>query len=79
MIDQGVPLSIARWLHSFLENRQARVRFNGTIGQSRTIRQGLPQGSVLSPIMFLFYINNLAKILPTSNINALFADDVAIL
>ena len=43
------------------------------------MRQGLPQGSVLSPILFLFYINNLAKILPTENINSLFADDLTIL
>ena len=41
--------------------------------------QGLPQGSVLSPLLFLFYINNLAEILPDTNVNVLFADDVGIL
>ena len=79
MIDRGVPLTIIRWLRSFLLNRQAKVRFNGVLGRSRKMNQGLPQGSVLSPILFLFYINNLAEILPTSNINSLFADDVSIL
>ena len=43
------------------------------------MRQGLPQGSVLSPILSLFYINNLAKILPPEITNSLFADDVTLL
>ena len=43
------------------------------------MRQGLPQGSVLSPILFLFYINNLSEILPESVLIAMFADDVTIL
>ena len=43
------------------------------------MRQGLPQGSVLAPILFLFFINNLAKILPESELISLFADDVSIL
>ena len=33
----------------------------------------------LSPLLFLFYINNLANILPANNVNALFADDVSVL
>jgi ribonuclease HI len=79
MAEHGVPMTYIRWLYRFLENRQARVRFNGSMSSSRTMRQGLPQGSVLSPILFLFYINSLAEILPEMNINSLFADDVSIL
>jgi len=40
---------------------------------------GLPQGSELSPVLFLFYINNLAKLLPPDTVNAMFADDVTLL
>ena len=79
MLDKGVPKLYVRWLYRFLQNRQARVRYDGTLGKSKQIKQGLPQGSVLAPLLFLFYINNLADLLPDYNINALFADDVSIL
>ena len=78
MHEKGVPLLYVKWLASFLQNRQARVRFNNILSDSRVMRQGLPQGSVLAPLLFLFYIDNLAAILPDDTLNALFADDVGI-
>lgn len=79
LLEKGVPTIYVRWLFAFLQNRQARVRYDGVLGKSATMHQGLPQGSVLAPILFVFYINNLAEILPDINIYALFADDVSIL
>ena len=43
------------------------------------MRQGLPQGSVLSPLLFVLFINNLAEILPEDAQVAMFADDVTLL
>ena len=79
MLDLGVPHAYIKWLHQFLCNRQAKVKFNGSLSASRQLHQGVPQGSVLSPLLFIFYINNLATLLPCININCLFADDVSIL
>ena len=79
MLDLGVPHAYVKWIHQFLSNRQAKVKFNGSLSSSRQLHQGLPQGSVLSPLLFIFYINNLAKILPATTTNCLFADDVSIL
>ena len=44
-----------------------------------TIKQGLPQGSVMAPILFLLYINTLAVRLPDNTTNSIFADDVSII
>ena len=76
---RGIPAKYVLWLSAFLTNRQARVRFHGTLGKSRTLHQGLPQGSVLAPILFLFYIDELARLIPDSVTAALYADDVSIL
>ena len=74
MLDKGVPPIYVKWLYRFLSNRHAWVRNDGTLGKSKLIKQGLPQGSVLAPLLFLFYINNLGDILPDFNIKTLFAD-----
>ena len=76
MEEKGVPMVYIRWLASFLSDRLARVRFQGEVSKVRVMRQGLPQGSVLSPVLFLFYIDNLARELPDDTLNAMFADDV---
>ena len=77
--DQGVPNQFVLFLSNFLQNRQAKVRFNGALSKSRKMSQGLPQGSVLAPILFLFYINNLASLLPADLTISMYADDVSIL
>ena len=79
MDDIGIPRQIIRWVASFLSNRQARVRFGDSMSSTRNMWQGLPQGSVLSPLLFIIYINNLASILPDSETISMFADDVGIL
>jgi ribonuclease HI len=79
MLNRGVPRDYILWLNSFLLNRQAKARFNGVYSKSRQMKQGLPQGSVLAPIMFLFYIDELAKLLPEDLTVSMYADDVSIL
>ena len=75
----GIPDQYVAWLGCFLNNRQARVRFNGEISRSGKIPQGLPQGSVLAPVLFLLYINHLTEAIPADITVCMYADDVSIL
>ena len=87
LLKKGVSEKLVRWIFKFLENHQAKVLLNGEESRSRKLHQGLPQGSVLSPLLFLFYINDLAERLPKPDqaqlskeeFAALFADDVSAL
>ena len=67
------------WLHSFLYNRRAEVQLFKVLRSSRRFWQGLPQGSVLALLLFLFYIYDLTKKLSVEIVIAMFADNVFIL
>ena len=61
MLDACIPITFVRCLCSFLTDRRARVQLHNVCSSSRRFNQCLPQGSILTPLLFLFYINNLAQ------------------
>ena len=78
MMEKGVSRTIVLWIRGFLCDRKAAVRINGVIGAIRWIQQGVPQVAVLSPLLFLFYINGIREEVPTGVIVSMYADDMAI-
>jgi ribonuclease HI len=78
LMDSGIPFPIVRWIRGFLTHRRASVRLNGVLSKTRVFREGLPQGSVLSPMLFLFVINTLRTRLPITTEASFYADDVAL-
>ena len=72
----GVSGNLVSTLIKFLKLRKQRVVLNHQLSSWSNIETGIPQGSILGPLLFLIYINNLADCLIT-NVR-LFAEDVSL-
>lgn len=75
----GFSDSALQWIISYLKDRKQSVRDNdGNVSASRSINTGVPQGSVLGPLLFSLYISGLSKIFTICSHNV-YADDIQIL
>ena len=72
----GISGNLLNLLSNFLRNRKQRVVLNGQSSSWADVTAGVPQGSILGPLLFLIYINDLADGL--SSIAKLFADDTSL-
>ena len=70
----GIRGSARDWFRSYLSNRQQFVTYNYVSSDTKTIKCGVLQGSILGPLLFLIYINDLANIFQYT-MPILFADD----
>ena len=65
------------WFQSYLTNRSQQVHISGKLSDPKKIAAGVPQGSVLGPLLFLIYINDLPLSIQTCILD-LFADDATL-
>ncbi|KAF0312167.1 RNA-directed DNA polymerase from mobile element jockey [Amphibalanus amphitrite] len=79
MTDMDVPPCMMRWIRNFLADRRARVAWDETASAEVKMREGLPQGGVISPLLWLCYINDLAPVLRRHDVQiGMYADDLII-
>ena len=69
----GIKGEELQWIKSFLSDRYQCVKVNGEISKRCKVQSGVPQGSVLGPLLFVIYINDLPEV--TEAEMFLFADD----
>ena len=73
----GADQATAKWFQSYLSNRTQRCNVNGNLLSASTVTCGVPQGSILGPLLFLMYINDLPNCLRVAA-PRMFADDTSI-
>lgn len=69
---------LLKWFWSYLTNRRQVVKINQTLSDELQIHHGVPQGSVLGPVLFLVYINDISSLNLSGQVTC-FADDTLIL
>ena len=57
----GINTDLISWIESFLIGRSMAVALDGVCSDSHPVRSGIPQGSVLGPVLFLLYVNHIAS------------------
>jgi ribonuclease HI len=78
MMDEGMPRALISWFMEFLEDRKGQVRFGDAKSKWRMMKEGLPQGAVSSPVLFLLYVNDWKDFVEEGVRYSGFADDVAV-
>ena len=74
--DYGVKGKVLQWIESYLQDRTARVKIGSAESLPKTIVFGVPQGSILGPLLFILYTRDLERIARMHNLNIhMYADD----
>jgi ribonuclease P/MRP protein subunit RPP40 len=71
----GITGKLLNWIRSFLSNRMQCVVIDRLHSQFSSVISGVPQGSVLGPILFIIYINDIHTVCSGDTALLLFADD----
>ncbi len=72
----GICENELKWFKSYMTNRTQQVDYNGTLSDQRTITTGVPQGSILGPLLFVMFVNDAPD--AVKELIDLYADDTTL-
>lgn len=78
LLTWGITGNITAFIQNFLKNRSIKVKINGISSNTKTLQNGIPQGSVLSTTLFLIAINDIVSTIRQPVVASLYADDLVI-
>ena len=78
ILKSGVNNLMFKWIKNFLYQRKARVKLDRNLSKQVSLIEGVPQGGVLSPTLFIIYINDIMDGVSKHIHNTLHADDLAV-
>ena len=73
----GIKGNSLNWFQSYLSNRKQYVEYNNTLSSHTDVITGVPQGSILGPLFFIFYMNDIASVTDKFH-SVLYADDTSL-
>jgi len=73
----GIRHNEVKWFEDYLFDRKQIVQYDGTTSQPQPLYCGVPQGSILGPLLFLLYFNDIEDAVLHSNV-IMFADDTVL-
>ena len=74
----GINGNLLEWFKSYLSNRKQRVVLEGIHSEWQNVSSGVPQGSILGPLLFLMYANDMSKEVSVQTSVAMYADDTKV-
>ena len=73
----GFRAPVIKWFEFYLSNRKLLVCIDNIFSEAGTLKYGVPQGSILGPLLFLLYVNDLPQLLSDAG-SYLYADGTCI-
>jgi len=72
----GICGDLSLWISNFLSNRLQREVINGCLSDWVSVKSGVPQGSILGPLLFILYVNDIPDLIESNS--KMFADDICV-